>query len=80
MPATPPVMTPERLQECLDILHWSNRALADEIDGNERLVRRMMAGETTVPPKVAAWLERLVAYHQKHPAPQDWRRRMKVAA
>lgn len=62
-------MTPERLRECLAALRWSQRGLADALACDERQVRRWAAG-ATVPPSVAAWLERLASYHERHPPPQ----------
>ena len=61
-------MTPQRLRECLALLRWSQRGLADALDADERQVRRWAAG-AAIPPAVAAWLDRLAAYHAKHPPP-----------
>jgi transcriptional regulator with XRE-family HTH domain len=61
-------MTPDRFRECLALLRWSQRGLADALEMDERQVRRWAAG-ATVPPAVAAWLEKLAAIHAKHPPP-----------
>jgi ribosome-binding protein aMBF1 (putative translation factor) len=61
-------MTPERMRECLSLLRWSQRGLADALDMDERQVRRWAAG-AAVPAAVAAWLDRLASYHAKHPPP-----------
>jgi hypothetical protein len=63
-------MTSARLREVLALLHWSQRGLADVIDRQERQVRRWAAGEYSVPADIAAWLERLVAFHKANPPPQ----------
>lgn len=61
-------MTPDRLRECLAALDWTQRSLARLLDVDERQVRRWAAG-ASVPAPVAAWLDRLAAYHTKHPPP-----------
>lgn len=66
-------MTPAALSATLDRLHWTNRALAAELACDETTIRQMLAGRRRIPPSVAAWLERLVAAHDRLPAPQDWR-------
>ena len=67
-------MTPTRLRECLDLLHWSQRGLADVLAYSEGTVRGWARGARDVPPEVAAWLETLAAVHQAHPMPEGWRR------
>lgn len=62
-------MTPDRFRECLTALHWSQRGLAALLDVDERQVRRWAAG-ATIPPPVAAWLELLAAFHERHPPPR----------
>jgi len=64
-------VTPDRLRECLALLRWSQRGLADTLDADERQVRRWAAGEYPVPAPVAAWLDRLAAFHAKHPPPSN---------
>jgi transcriptional regulator with XRE-family HTH domain len=61
-------VTPDRLRECLALLRWSQRGLAEALDCDERQIRRWAAG-AAVPPAVAAWLDRLAAYHERHPPP-----------
>ncbi len=68
-------MTPTRFRECLALLRWTQRGLADALDCDDRLVRRWASGAGSVPPEVAAWLERLTAAHEAEPMPQGWRRR-----
>lgn len=61
-------MTPDRLRYCLDAIGWSQRGLAGWIGIDDRQVRRWAAG-ATIPPPVAAWLERLAACHDRNPPP-----------
>lgn len=68
-------MTPTRLRDCLALLRWSQRGLADALACDDRLVRRWASGDAEVPPEVAAWLDKLAATHQTHPPPTDWRKR-----
>ena len=72
-------MTPTRLREILDALHWSQRDLANLLDCNERLVRRWAAGQAIVPPPVAVWAETRLADHRRNPPPVEWRAREQVA-
>ena len=67
-------MTPTRLRECLDLLHWSQRGLADVLAYSEGTVRGWARGAREVPAEVAEWLERLAAVHAAHPTPIGWRR------
>ncbi len=68
-------MTPGRLRECLGLLRWSQRGLAEVLECDDRLVRRWASGDGSVPAEVSAWLETLAAFHASIPVPQDWRRR-----
>ena len=61
-------MTPARLRECLALLRWSQRGLADATGYDHTQVKRWLAG-ASVPGPVAAWLDRLASYHAKHPPP-----------
>ena len=72
-------MTPTRLREVLDALHWSQRDLADLLGCNERLVRRWAAGQAGLPSPVAAWIETRFADHQHNPPPTEWRTREQAA-
>jgi hypothetical protein len=62
-------MTPARLAECLAALRWTKVALADAAALDERQVRRWATGQAAIPPAIAAWLERAVAWHEKNPIP-----------
>ena len=65
-------MSPTRLRECLDLLSWSQRGLADVLGVHETRVRRWARGAIDVPAEVASWLEALAAVHAAHPAPAGW--------
>jgi hypothetical protein len=67
-------MTPARLREVLTTLRWSLADLAAELGSGRRLMWAWADGQRTVPPVVAAWLERLTAAHAAEPAPAEWRR------
>ncbi len=68
-------MTPDRFRECLTLLRWSQRGLADALQCDDRLVRRWAAGDADVPPEVAAWLDALGKALEALPAPTAWRTR-----
>jgi transcriptional regulator with XRE-family HTH domain len=63
-------MTPDRLLECLDILGWSQRALAARLGyPSHTSVKQWAQGRGRVPDDVARWLETLARHHERHPAP-----------
>jgi len=62
-------MTPDRLRECLALLRWSQRGLADALAMDERQVRRWATGAASMPDQVAAWLERRAAEMAADPPP-----------
>jgi transcriptional regulator with XRE-family HTH domain len=66
-------MTPTRLRECLAVLHWTQRGLADVLGLHETRVRRWARGVLPTPDNVAEWLERLVAAHAVHQLPEGWK-------
>ena len=68
-------MTPDRFQECLALLHWSQRGLAEILDTHPTTVRRMAIGDAGIPDSVAEWLEELAAVHTARPMPAGWRKR-----
>ncbi len=67
-------MTSTRLRECLNLMGWSQRGLADLLGLHETRVRRWARGLIDVPPEVASWLETLAAVHEAHPVPAGWKR------
>lgn len=63
-------MTPDRFRECLALLHWSQRGLADVLRMDERQIRRWATGAYAVPEPIAAWLEKLARFHERNPPPE----------
>jgi transcriptional regulator with XRE-family HTH domain len=63
-------MTPTRLRECLALLRWSQRGLADALGRPEGTVRQWARGAVRIPPEVAAWLEAAGRWHAKNPPPE----------
>lgn len=70
-----PLMTPERFQECLSILRWSEDSFAGLIEDDVAHVRNMADGVVPIPMKLAAWLETFAKIHEALPPPLDWKRR-----
>ena len=68
-------MTGSRLRQCLALLRWSQRGLAEALGCDDRLVRRWAADGAPIPAGVSDWLETLAKVHAHHPAPAGWRRR-----
>ncbi len=68
-------MSPTRLRDCLALLRWSQRGLAEALDCDDRLVRRWASGDASIAPDVADWLERVAVFHAANPAPAEWKRR-----
>lgn len=63
-------MSPDRLRECLDVLHWSQRGLADILGLDERQVRRCAAGQSQLRDGESAWLERRARAMEADPPPR----------
>lgn len=75
-------MSPTRLRECLILLRWTQRGLADALGMDEARVRKWARGVGSVPAEIAAWLERRAAAMAEDPPPTapDGRRRQSEAA
>ena len=56
-------MSADRFRECLSMLHWSQRGLAEILYCDDRLVRRWAQGSEPVPESIARWIEKLVGAH-----------------
>ncbi len=69
-------MTPTRFRECLALLRWSQRGLADCIERDEGTVRMMARGKRDIPPDLAEWLERAADFMSSNPPPVWQDRRM----
>jgi DNA-binding transcriptional regulator YiaG len=67
-------MTPERLKECRDILHWGPRAIAKQLGRHHSTIQQWDEGRVKIPQDVATWLETLVKFHVMFPAPV-WEKR-----
>lgn len=63
-------MTPTRLRECLALLRWSQRGLADALERAEGTVRQWARGTVDIPPEVESWLERLAICAEENPPPR----------
>ncbi|QEE85955.1 nuclease [Acetobacter oryzoeni] len=62
-------MTPDRLRECLSLLHWSQRGLGAILNRQEGTVRQWARGTVRVPDDVAYWLEVMAQHAEKNPPP-----------
>ena len=66
-------MTPERFRECLDIIGYTTRGIADLLGRDDRRIRRWSGGTIAIPADVAEWLEgyaqAIERYHKDHPPP-----------
>lgn len=60
-------MTPAELKAALAALHWSPGDLAHHLGQSVNRVRNWVRQDVTyrVPPDVAAWLTRRVAFHRR---------------
>ena len=63
-------MSADRFRECLSMLHWSQRGLAEILYCDDRLVRRWAQGSEPVPELIARWIEKLVGAHEASPPPR----------
>ena len=66
-------MTPERFRECLNILEYTTRGIAEVLGRPDRRVRRWSQGIIAIPDEVATWLDGMARYTQEHPPPQPRR-------
>jgi plasmid maintenance system antidote protein VapI len=58
-------MTPARYHECLRLIGWTQRGLADRLSVHETRARRWGNGQYPIPDDVAERLERLAAVHAR---------------
>lgn len=56
-------MTPARLVQCLELLHWSTETLAEALECDEGLTEAWVLGLEEMPMKAAAWIEVLAQCH-----------------
>ena len=50
-------MSADRFRECLSMLHWSQRGLAEILYCDDRLVRRWAQGSEPVPESIARGIQ-----------------------
>ena len=67
-------MTPSRFRECLVLLHWSQRGLAEMLYCDDRLVRSWAQGSEPVPETIAGWIEKLASTREAAASPTAQRR------
>ncbi len=65
-------MSPDDFRECLALLHWSQRGVADILGTHPTTVRRWATGDAAIPDNVARWLKKLAAVHRAQPLPIGW--------
>ncbi|USQ74551.1 hypothetical protein NF552_24970 (plasmid) [Roseomonas mucosa] len=56
-------MSPDRFNQCLDLIGWTRRGAARRLGCDPGAVRQMANGRRPVHPGFAAWLEGLAAAH-----------------
>lgn len=74
-------MKPERFNECLGFLRWSQIDLAAALECDIFLVNAWANGIEAVPNDIAAWLDKLARAHAKAGIPENYKGvqlRMKV--
>jgi plasmid maintenance system antidote protein VapI len=62
-------MSPSRLRECLDTLHWGASTLARVTGAHRNSVHDWLTGRVRIRPDLSAWIERLAAFHERNPPP-----------
>jgi hypothetical protein len=68
-------MTRAEFRAALATLGWSHREIARRLGCDPGLSIRWGRGGAPAPAEVAVWLSALVRAMERHPPPQDWRRR-----
>lgn len=58
-------MAPDRLEECLTILHWPRSTLASMMECDISLVDAWLVGLAEIPADIAAWIETLASVHEE---------------
>jgi hypothetical protein len=57
-------VTPDRLNECLNIIRWSPHALAQSLYIDEATVETWRNGSADIPSNVGSWIEALCFTHE----------------
>lgn len=63
-------MTPTRFRECCAQMDWAYRHLGRRLGRSEGNIRQWARGDVAIPPEVDSWLESVVSWVEKNPAPQ----------
>jgi len=66
-------LTPERFNECLGLLRWSQIDLATTLECDIFLTNAWSNGLEPVPSDIASWLEKLAKAHFKAGIPEAYR-------
>lgn len=66
-------MTPDRFNECLAAIRWTDHGLAATLECDLLLVEAWADGAEPIPASLAAWLETLAQCHEAIPPPKTWR-------
>ena len=66
-------MTADEFTEALAAVGWSQRQLATMLECDNVIVWRWATGRADIPPSIERWLTKLLACHERHPVPDDWR-------
>jgi transcriptional regulator with XRE-family HTH domain len=56
-------MSPDRFNECLELIGWTRRGAARRLGCDPSAVRQMANGRRPIHPSFGAWLEHLAAVH-----------------
>jgi hypothetical protein len=64
-----------QLENDLDLIGWSDREFSRRIGCDKKAVHRYRVGEAKPAPEVLAWLAKVAAWMENHPAPKNWKRR-----
>lgn len=66
-------MTGSEMRDCLSILRWTQRHLAEILTADERLVRKWAADKVEIPDNIADWLRLLAGALRSLPKqPEGW--------
>jgi hypothetical protein len=67
------ILTPERFNECLSLLRWSQLDLAAALECDVFLTNAWSNGIETIPVDIAAWLDKLGKVHAKAGVPDNYK-------
>ena len=57
-------------RDCLHVIGWTQRGLAELVKADSRQVRRWAAGDAVIPDHIAEWLEKVAQFHRRNPPPR----------